>query len=138
MATIAVTPIVLKDAIVSIDADDYAAAVSVVTLTPTAQVINFTGLKPGAVFSDVSQATWACGLTFAQDWGVETSLSRYLFDHEGETVDAVIASQDGIGTSWEVSLIITPGAIGGTVNQVPTSTVTLGVQGRPVPVDPAP
>lgn len=131
MATIAVTPIVLKDCVVEIEADDYAAAVSAVTLSPTAQSVAFTGLKPGAVYTDVTEATWQMQLTYAQDWASASSLSRYLFDNEGLTKDAVIKPQSGVGPSFEVEIVITPGAIGGQGQQVATAQVTLGVQGKP-------
>lgn len=131
MATIAVTPIVLKDCIVSIEDDDYAAAVSAVTITPSSSTVIFKGLKPGAVFTDVTEASWTLGLTFAQDWVAAGSLSRYLFDNEGLVKSAVIKPQSGIGPSFSVEIVITPGAIGGQVDQPATATVTLGVQGKP-------
>lgn len=132
MATIDVTPIILKDCIIEIDDDDYAAAVSSAELTPSTSQVIFKGLKPDAVFTDVSAATWMLDLTYAQDWVTATSLSRYLFDNEGETKAAVIKPQSGIGPSFEVNVVITPGSIGGAVDAVAVATVSLGVSGRPV------
>lgn len=131
MATIAVTPIVLKDCILDIEADDYAAAVSAATLTPSASTVVFKGLKPGAVFTDVTEASWTLQITYAQDWASADSLSRYLFDNEGLVKDAILKPQSGAGPSFEVEIVITPGAIGGQVDQTATATVTLGVQGKP-------
>jgi hypothetical protein len=135
MPEIAVAPFVMKDAIVQIVADDFAAACSSVALNPTSSTVTFKGLKPGAVFTDVSQATWALALTFAQDWVTPGSLSRYLFANEGQTKAAVIKPQSGVGPSFNVNIVITPGAVGGAGEQVATATVTLGVSGRPELVD---
>lgn len=132
MAEIAVTPFVLKDCVLEIEDDDYAAAVSLMTLTPQAQTVVFQGLKPGATYTDMTEPTWTLQLQYAQDWAAAGSLSRYLFDNKGLAKDAVIKPQSGIGPSFEVELIITPGAIGGQGQQTATASVTLGVQGQPV------
>lgn len=138
MAIIAVTPIVLKDCIVSIDGNDYAAAINSVVFTPTASTVTFKGLKKGAVFTDVAEATWACALSFAQDWAEEESLSNYLHENEGDIVDAVFRPRSGSGPSVEAEIVITPGAIGGAVDATAVATVNLGVQGKPAVVPAAP
>ena len=132
MPIIAVQPIVLKDVVLEIEDDDFAAACSSAVITPTSSAVVFKGLKPDAVFTDVTAATWALALTFAQDWVTAGSLSLYLFNNEGATVEGVLKPQSGVGPSFAVTIIITPGAIGGAVDQVATATVTLGVSGRPV------
>lgn len=132
MAIIDVVPIVLKDCIIEIEDDDYAAAVSSAELTPSTSQVIFKGLKPDAVFTDVSAATWLLVLSYAQDWVTATSLSRYLFDNEGATKAAVIKPQSGVGPSFAVNIVITPGSIGGAVDAVAVATVSLGVSGRPV------
>lgn len=129
-----VEPFILKDSIFSVAADDFAAACSAITITPTAQTVTFVGLKPGAVFTDMSAAVWALALTYAQDHANADSLSNYLFDHEGETKEVTFKPQSGIGPSYTVNLVITPGAIGGTGGAVAASTVNLGVKGKPVRV----
>lgn len=133
MAEVAVKPFVLKDATVNIDVDDFAAAVSSAICTPTAAAVTFSGMKPGATFSDVAPATWVLALTFAQDWESTTSLSSYLHEHEGETVPMTFEPKTG-GTGFTADVIITPGAIGGAVNTYGTATVNLGIQGKPTKV----
>lgn len=130
MATIAVKPFVLKDATLTIEADNYEAHVSEVRFTPSSSSVQWQGLTPDASFSDQSSATWACTLAYAQDWETPGALSRYLFEHEGETVDAVFAPKAG-GPAITAKIIITPGEIGGTVNAYAVATVTLGVSGKP-------
>jgi hypothetical protein len=131
MTIVSVTPFSLKNAVVQIDADDYAAAVSSVTMTPSASSVTFKGLKPSSVFTDMGAATWTLELGYAQDWSNPDSLSRYLLANEGTTKSAVITPQDGTGPSFNVTVIITPGQIGGAVDQIATATVTLGVVGSP-------
>lgn len=134
MAEIAVQPIVLKDMVLSLGTDDFAAAVASAILTPSASLVTFKGLKPSAKFTFPASAEWTLELEYAQDWAAAgNSLSRHLFDNEGEVEEAVLEPQSGVGTRWTFDVIITPGAVGGAVDTVGTATVTLGVSGRPVP-----
>lgn len=130
MAQIAVNPIVLRDVLLSIAADDYEKHVSGVTITPTTGAVNWTGLDPAATFTFPTSTTWAAQLDYAQDWETLNSLSEYLFAHEGEQVTATFEPVKG-GTGWEIDVFIVPGSIGGQVNAVATASVTLGVVGRP-------
>lgn len=131
MPIVDVTPFVLTDCIISIDVDDYAAAINSAVFTPTSSQVTFTGLKVGSNFTGVTPATWVLSLGFAQDWAEEDSLSNYLFANEGETKTAIFKPQSGIGPSFSAEVIITPGAIGGPGAAVAVSTVNLGVLGKP-------
>jgi hypothetical protein len=124
MAQIATAPIVLKDARFLVAADSYESAVSGVTFTPSASTVTWKGLTPSSVFTGTSTATWTCELAYAQDWTTTNSLAQYLLANEGKT--------SGTVPTFTATIIITPGAIGGTVDAVATATVTLGVVGRPV------
>jgi len=126
-------PIVLKDYVVRLNDVDYARQASSITITPSSSAVTWTGGKPGAVFTDMTAATWVAGIEYAQDWDNADSLSRFLFDNEGKTVPAAFIPKSGSGTVWEMPLVITPGAIGGAVNATATATVSLGVQGKPKP-----
>lgn len=134
MATIASSPFVLKDAVLTIDTDDYEAHVSSVAITPTMSTVTWQGITPAATFSDTTAPTWACALTYAQDWTTPTSLSQYLMDNAGQQKTLVFkpvgaTSGDPIFT---VDVMIAPGPIGGAVNTVQVGTVTLGCVGEPV------
>ena len=135
MAEQAVKPFILGEAIVQLGTDDFAAAVSSATLTPSGGTADFKGLKRTAVFTFPQAVTWALELTYAQDWSNANSLSRYLFDHIGETVPATINPDEQTEgtTSWACDVVITAGAVGGAVDAVATATVSLGVVGQPVP-----
>lgn len=133
MAEIAVEPYVLKNCVMEIDEDDYAAALSGVVFTPSSSQVTFQGLKPAAQFSDITPATWTCDLNYAQDLETATSLTHYLHAHEGEAVEAVFVPIDGDAGQPKVTatIIITPGALGGQGRQYATSSVKLGVKGKP-------
>lgn len=125
MAQIAVAPLVLKDVILEIGTDDYRKHVDQVTFTPSASSVTWTGLGANT-HTDVSTATWVLTLNYVQDWDTANSLSRYLFDNEGETVEVSFSPKSGSGPAFTANVVITPGAIGGSVNAYATTSVTLG------------
>lgn len=132
MATVEVQPLVLKDVELMIAAagDDYRKHLSGVTFTPSASPTTWTGLGLNT-HTDVAVATWVVALAYVQDWDSVTSLSRFLYDHEGETLLMTFRPRSGVGPSFTANVVITPGAIGGVVNAFATTTVNLGSD-RPV------
>jgi hypothetical protein len=126
MAQIAVNPLVLKDVVLEIGTDTYEKHVSAVVFTPTAETLSWQGLTPTAKFTDVSAADWTVVLTYVQDWETTNSLSRYLFENEGDEVAMEFKPKSGSGPSFTANVVITPGAIGGTVNTFGETSVTLG------------
>lgn len=136
MSLINPKPIILKDVTVIIGADNYEKQLSTVVLTPAAATQVWQGLTPAASYSDTPAATWSAELGYAQDWETAGSLSRYLFNNEGAQVTAVFKPRAGGGSSFQVQLVLTPGAIGGAVNAWQEATVTLGIIGRPVEILP--
>lgn len=134
MASIAVAPIVLKDVALVVGTDNYEAHVSEVVFEPSTSIQTWQGLTPASAFTDATQATWTCKLTFAQDWVTANSLSKYLFDNEGTTKAVKFKPKKpatGTAPTWSATVVIVPGSIGGTVNAFAVATVTLGVQGKP-------
>lgn len=133
MAIIAVQPFVLKDMTLVIDADNYEAHVSQVEFTPSASTQTWQGGTPTASFTDTATATWTCVIAYAQDWSDEDSLSYKLHADEGDSWAVTFKPRVGSGQpSVTATLVVTPGAIGGTVGGWATATVTLGVSGKPV------
>lgn len=126
MASIAVVPLVLKDVTLTIGSNGYEKHVSSVTFTPKSSTISWQGLSPDSKFTDVTSAEWTCVLEYAQDWDTTDSLSRFLFENEGETEAVVFKPRSGGTPSFGANLTITPGAIGGKVNAFATTSVTLG------------
>lgn len=137
MAEQAVTPFIMRNAIVQLGTDDFAAAVSSATLTPSAGTVPFKGLKPTAVFTYPQAVTFELALEFAQDWADPASLSWYLWTNQGLTVPAVLNPDDATEgtTSWALNVAIVPGSVGGPVDSVAVTTVSLGVVGQPVPTN---
>jgi len=136
MAQIGVQPRVLKNYLLTFGTDQYEKHVNSVTLTPSASVQTWKGGTPDDVYTDATNATWTLDLAYAQDWATPNSLSRYLFEHEGETV-AMSFEPIAEGPSFTANVIVTPGAVGGAIDAFATATVSLGVQGKPVFDDPA-
>ena len=131
MPVISVAPFVLKDAIFSVDIDEYQHHVSGVVFTPTSSVVTWVGITPASAFSDGSTPSWGCQVNYAQDWTTPNSFSQYLLEHAGET-KAVVFEPIAGGPSFTADLIIAAGPIGGETNTVQVGTVTLGVVGEPV------
>lgn len=123
-------PLYLSESRVTIGGTAFEAEVSSVKLTPTTSSSTWKGLKAGSSFTKSGQATWVVGLNFAQDHEAATSLSNYLFDHEGEQLPYVIEPIDG-GTGFSGTLIAQAGEIGGDVDAFGAASVTLPVQGKP-------
>lgn len=130
MAQIGVQPFTLNNVKLAIDSANYEKHVSQVEFQPQGGVTSWKGLTPDAAFTFAQTPTWQLVLAYAQDWTTPDSLARFLFDHQGETVDATFTPLDG-GPTIGASIVITAGAIGGTVDSVASGTVTLGVNGRP-------
>jgi len=131
MAVIAVDPIIMGDASLTFGLDNYESHVSSVMFTPTDNApVTWKGLSPSSVFSFGKKATWTLDLEYAQDWETVNALSAYLLANEGDEVVVTFAPADG-GNAYTATVIITPGAIGGAVDTVPTGSVSLGVKGKP-------
>lgn len=133
-------PYSLKTATLTVDADSFEAAVSDVTFTPTVATATWTGIA-GNTVTDVSAATWAVAVGYAQDLE-PGGLARYLHEHEGETADVVFTpvtadGEPGEAVAVQATVKLAPGAIGGKAGaEIAVATATWGVVGRPVFVDP--
>lgn len=133
MATIAVAPFVLKDVVFTVGTDDYEKHVSTVRFAPQTSVVTWKGLSPDATFTDTTAPTWTCEISYAQDWSTTNSFCQYILTEAG-TEKSVIFRPKGTGTglpSFAATLIIAPGEIGGDVDSVAVSSVTMGVVGSP-------
>lgn len=129
MATVGVTPIQMKDATLTIAGDDYTAAVSSVTLTPTPTWrtgVDMLGRQRRAVLVSVA---WSCRVGLLQD--VESgSLLRYLALHAGEMVGVVFTPKAG-GAAYSATVVLAPSDVGGAAADLLESSVDLPVIGSP-------
>lgn len=125
MADIAVQPFIMRDCLFQVESDNYEAHVSQVEFVPSSSTVRFKGLTPAANFPFGTVAEWVATLAYAQDWATEDSLSRYLHENEGATIDVEFTPVNG-GPNVTATLTVTPGSIGGTVDAVAVATVSLG------------
>jgi hypothetical protein len=134
MAVVTVQPIILTNVSFAVAADNYESAVSRVEFIPTSSIVNWKGMTPTAVFSFGTAATYVCNVDYAQDWASTNSLSKYLFDNEGTQKVVTfkpVKPATGVSPTWTATVIIAPGSIGGAVDSVAVSSVSLGVVGKP-------
>ena len=131
MADISVNPLYLKDAVITVDGDTYEKAVSSVKFTPSTTTATYKGLTPEAVYTESGSATWVVDIAYVQDWDGADSFSAYLFNNEGSQVTMTFKPQALSGGTFSATVIIAPGSVGGAVDSFGTSTVSLGVQGKP-------
>lgn len=126
MASIAVSPLVLKDVTITLGANGYEKHVSSVTFTPSSSTITFQGLTPTASFTDQSSQTWVCELEYVQDWDTTNSLSKYLLANAGTSVTGIFKPKQANTPTFTATLSIQSGQIGGKVNAFATTKVSLG------------
>ncbi|MGN7705047.1 hypothetical protein [Cellulosimicrobium sp. 22601] len=124
MATVAVTPRILRKYKLTVDADDYEAATESVLFTPSTSPQTWTG-GDGETHSDTSPANWNVAIGYMQDWDTPGSLGEFLHAHEGEQVDITFRPDATAGPSFTSTVTVTPGAIGGSNGAWPTTTTTL-------------
>lgn len=134
MAQIAVAPYVKKDAVLTIGTDTYEKHVSNVQLTPSVDVVKWQSVTPAGSFQDTTTPVWTLELELAQDWTTTNALAAYLLANSGLQKTVIYGPQGStVGKpKFTFDVMITPGPIGGKVNEVQLSTVTLAVIGQPV------
>lgn len=97
---------------------------------------SYQGGTPGATFTFPTPGTWAWEITTPQDFDNESGLSRFLWAHRGEPLEVVIAPKAG-GTSWAFDCTAPLGVgVGGTIGAVAQNTLSMSLQGEPVPTFP--
>lgn len=118
-------PLYMTDCVLKIDGTDFQAQVSSVRFDPTANRAVWKGLTPTSIHSRTGHATWIANVTLAQDYDEAASLANYLIANEGEQKPCTFEPKAG-GASIAATLDITPGAIGGNVDQFAEASVAMG------------
>jgi hypothetical protein len=130
----AVAPFVMKEVSLMIGADEYNCAVRAVTLTPTTNIVEWESLCEDGSGQEAGKTTWSLDIEYYQDWQVD-SFADHLATNIGE--QAVIKFNphgDTVGPTnptFTVNVFLVGGAVGGTVNEFATATVSLPVIGQP-------
>lgn len=132
MATIAPKPFVLKDYLLTVGDDLYQAQTSQVEIVPKVNVQTWRGGTPGALFSDITVDGWDYTIAYAQDFETTDSLSLFAHENAGEPIDVVFKPRSGTGPTVEVTIVMVPGKIGGTVGAFASGTLTGPCVGEPV------
>lgn len=109
---------------------DFAAEISGAQLVPTSSSSTWKGLKPGASFTKGGLATWVATVNLGQDHELSTSLSNYLYDHEGEELPFTLEPIAG-GTGFSGTLTVQAATIGAEVDTFGTASVSMPVSGKP-------
>lgn len=116
-------PVYMKDARVSFAGTDYQAEVSAAAITPANTSTVWKGLTPQARYGAVG-TEWTVELTVGQDYDLAESLSRYLLENAGQTVECIVEPRAG-GQGYKVNATLAPAAIGGAVETFAEGTVSL-------------
>lgn len=127
---------VLRNAVVTVDEEEYANQCSRAELTPEADTQTLKTLVPDGIVQDVDSAVWTLNLTLVQDYTAEQGLARKLTDSHGQELDVHLEPKNG-GVGADVTVIAQAVNFGGEQGNFATSEVELPVIGQPDWVDPS-
>lgn len=131
MATIGLSPVSLRNALLTVAEDDYTAAIGEVTFTPEVDYgwhQSFDGRTSTPYMTGVR---WVCMLTYVQDFTTPDALSIYLVENAAQVKTVTFTPTMG-GRSVTGQAMIVPGQLGGVAGGVLTANVTLPLYGSPV------
>lgn len=129
MAVIGLQPIMLKDAMFTVAADDYSASVIEATFLPQPEV-GWMNLLCSARRPFVSSVQWSLQLGFVQDFVTEGALTEYLTENAGGSKVVTLSPISG-GRTVSATVLIVPASMGGVPNQQLTAVVSLPLFGAP-------
>lgn len=135
MAVVGLQPISLRDAVLTIAADDFTAAVGEVSFVPEVDYewlpVGFGGYQVPAP----SGTRWVAMIGYAQDVDTPGGLTRYLLGNAGQVRAVVFTPRAAGAAQVSADVLIIPGKVGGTAGDGPlVAQVTLPVLGDPVMV----
>jgi hypothetical protein len=131
-----ITPVInaFGNATLKVGANNFEASVSKAVFSPNVTVSKFKGIN-GSTTRAATLPEWTLALEYPQDFATATSLSNLLLNGTGTTVVADLYPVVG-GPGYRASVILVPGDIGGTVDNVSSGSVTLEVVGQPTLITP--
>lgn len=129
MTTVGLAPISLREATLTVEADDYTAQVNEVTFVPEVEWMwHRTHLADIPIFLRVR---WTVVIGYAQDLTTPGALSLYLFTNAAAVKTLTFTPLAG-GPTITAEAMIVPGRIGGPSGQILTETVVLPLFDEPV------
>ncbi|WIA98030.1 hypothetical protein [Curtobacterium sp. MCBA15_004] len=129
MAQITTQPILMNAAVLLLGTDNYELTVSSAELAPTTPMQQFKGVG-GSVVPIVGTPSWLLNLAYAQDFATAKSLATYLLQNAGKVVPFTLRPVSG-GPGYSGNVMCLPGSIGGAVDAIASSSVSLPVSGQP-------
>lgn len=128
MASIALQPIRMREAMLHVEADSYEQQINEVRFVPQAGFDWDRGEAAQYEFPHPAPARWLLQLGFVQDLATPNSLTTYLLEH---TCQDKVVTFTVPGIVVAATVLIMPAAFGGTINQIPVATATLPMYGPP-------
>ena len=122
-------PISLREATLTVDADDFTAAVNEVLFEPDVEVEWLPDIASGGV-PIVTRVRWQVTIGVMQDL-TAGSLTRYLLSNIG-AMKTLVFTPLAIGPSVTAEVRIVPAQVGGPSGQILTASPTFPVVGVPV------
>ena len=113
----------MTDAVLRVGETNYELAVDEARCEISASTATWKGIG-GNTLPYLTETNATLRLTYPQDWKTAQSLSNYLHDHHGELQQVTLTPQAG-GASFTMDVRMLAGSIGGTANQLASSSVTL-------------
>lgn len=113
----------------TVEADDYTAAVTSCALVPTAPTASVTDIG-GGVQQFVGENTWQAQIAYNQDWTTTGSLSQKLIEWHGQSKTFTYTPEDG-GQAATFTARVVAGQFGGAAATIHSATVNLLIIGQP-------
>lgn len=133
MTVVGLAPISLKDAVLTVDGDDFTASVSEVSFVPEVDY-EWLPLGFGGVQAPVPSGTrWVVMVSYAQDFDTTDGFTRYLYANAGQVRSLTFTPKDGATSAVSGDVLIVPGKLGGSATDATlTAQVVLPLHGSPV------
>lgn len=125
---------VLRDALFTIEATDYASQATSIVMTPEQTTQTIKTMVPDGVVSDVDSPTWTLSINGIQDYRNAEGLARLLTEMAGEKIDVVFEPRKG-GVKAIATATAKAVPFGGEQGAFTTFSVELPMDGAPVFTD---
>ena len=122
------TAVDLRHATLHVDADDYTMSVDQVRFIPTPEVLDTTVFDTIGREAVLGRCGWSVQVGFVQDLTDPASFALYLVQHAGQQRTVTFEVP---GRVIAATVLILPAQLGGQVNTIPASVVTMPVYGAP-------
>lgn len=129
MATVTAAPYFQTTGSITIDGDDYTAAISAAALVPTTPTETFNDIG-GGVTPVAGSPAWMLQVTVAQDWATVGALAQKLITWNGLSKEVVFTPKSG-GVGFTIDALMIAGQVGGNARTIPTSAVSMPCVGQP-------